>query len=136
MFECKAFAELTTRELYAMLALRSEVFIVEQRCVYLDPDGLDLDAHHLFGRSATEPQVIRAVVFCQYIEDGETGTEQLTAGQLAHGLTRHSPGLEFYGARSLAIVTRLARGANGVTMRHRDLDEAVRTIRGALESAT
>lgn len=57
-FECKAFAELTTRELYAMLALRSEVFIVEQRCVYLDPDGLDLDAHHLFGWSATEPETL------------------------------------------------------------------------------
>lgn len=49
VFECKHFSALTARELYAMLALRSQVFVVEQQCVYLDPDGLDLDAHHLFG---------------------------------------------------------------------------------------
>lgn len=48
-FECRHFDALTARELYAMLALRSQVFVVEQQCVYLDPDGLDLDAHHLFG---------------------------------------------------------------------------------------
>jgi len=32
-----------------MLVLRSRVFVVEQQCVYLDPDGLDSGAHHLFG---------------------------------------------------------------------------------------
>jgi ElaA protein len=32
-----------------MLVLRSRVFVVEQQCVYLDPDGLDVDAFHLFG---------------------------------------------------------------------------------------
>jgi len=48
-FACKHFDALTAHELYAMLALRSQVFVVEQGCVYLDPDGLDLDAHHLFG---------------------------------------------------------------------------------------
>jgi len=49
IFECKHFDALTAPELYAMLALRSRVFVVEQQCVYLDPDGLDVDAHHLFG---------------------------------------------------------------------------------------
>ena len=57
-FDCKNFAELTARELYAMLALRSEVFVVEQQCVYLDPDGLDVGAHHLFGWSAREPEML------------------------------------------------------------------------------
>ena len=51
-FECRHFRELGAHALYAMLMLRSEVFVVEQRCVYLDPDGLDRDAHHLFGWSA------------------------------------------------------------------------------------
>ena len=45
----KKFAELTTAELYAILQLRSEVFIVEQNCVYLDPDGKDEAAWHLMG---------------------------------------------------------------------------------------
>ncbi|MDZ7632257.1 MAG: GNAT family N-acetyltransferase, partial [Gemmatimonadaceae bacterium] len=48
-FECLHFAELAPRDLYAMLALRSRVFVVEQQCVYLDPDGFDVAAHHLFG---------------------------------------------------------------------------------------
>jgi ElaA protein len=35
--------ELDARTLYRILALRSEVFVVEQDCVYLDPDGRDLE---------------------------------------------------------------------------------------------
>jgi ElaA protein len=35
------FAELDAATLYKILMLRSEVFVVEQNCVYLDPDGLD-----------------------------------------------------------------------------------------------
>ena len=48
-FDCRHFSELSGAEVYAMLELRSRVFVVEQACVYLDPDGLDLDAYHLFG---------------------------------------------------------------------------------------
>ncbi|MFM0300334.1 GNAT family N-acetyltransferase [Paraburkholderia sediminicola] len=44
----KAFEDLTTAEVYAMLAARSAVFVVEQNCVYGDIDGLDSDAWHLF----------------------------------------------------------------------------------------
>jgi ElaA protein len=46
---CKSFDELTTKELYAILRLRSEVFVVEQNCVFLDMDNKDLDCHHLMG---------------------------------------------------------------------------------------
>ena len=35
--------ELSAAQLYAVLRLRSEVFVVEQDCSYLDPDGRDLD---------------------------------------------------------------------------------------------
>ena len=37
------------RSLYQMLALRQRIFVVEQRCVYLDADGLDADTEHLTG---------------------------------------------------------------------------------------
>jgi ElaA protein len=57
-FACKSFDELSAAELYAMLALRSQVFVVEQQCVYLDPDGLDLTAHHLFGWSTDSPRAL------------------------------------------------------------------------------
>ncbi len=41
--------ELSVRELYAAIALRQRVFVVEQQCAYLDADGLDLEAWHLIG---------------------------------------------------------------------------------------
>ena len=47
-FETKTFTDLATSELYAILQLRSEIFVVEQNCVYNDLDGLDKDAVHLF----------------------------------------------------------------------------------------
>tara|TARA_R110000772_G_C13158657_1_gene425748 strand:- start:155 stop:595 length:441 start_codon:yes stop_codon:yes gene_type:complete len=45
----KYFEELNTKELYELLQLRSEVFVVEQDCVYLDVDGKDERALHIMG---------------------------------------------------------------------------------------
>ena len=45
----KTFQELTTIELHDLLQLRSEVFVVEQDCVYQDIDGKDLKALHILG---------------------------------------------------------------------------------------
>ena len=44
----KAFNELSTDELYQILRLRNEVFVVEQACVYQDCDNKDLKSMHLF----------------------------------------------------------------------------------------
>jgi ElaA protein len=43
----KSFATLTPNELYAILRLRSEVFVVEQNCIFLDADNKDIYCHHL-----------------------------------------------------------------------------------------
>ena len=51
-FNCLPFDQLSTTELYAILALRQEVFIVEQNCPYLDCDGKDQASWHLQGRNA------------------------------------------------------------------------------------
>ena len=45
----KTFSELTTEELYQLLQLRSEVFVVEQDCVYQDIDDKDQVALHVLG---------------------------------------------------------------------------------------
>lgn len=47
-----AAADLDAASLYAVLVLRAEVFVVEQECVYQDPDGLDLleGSRHVIGR--------------------------------------------------------------------------------------
>ncbi|MFD2566961.1 GNAT family N-acetyltransferase [Pseudotenacibaculum haliotis] len=48
-FTVKIFDELTAVEMYEMLRLRSEVFVVEQDCVYQDIDNKDQKAYHVLG---------------------------------------------------------------------------------------
>ena len=48
-WQIKRFNELSLQELYSILQLRSEVFVVEQNCVYQDIDGKDEKALHLIG---------------------------------------------------------------------------------------
>jgi len=48
-WSCKKFDELTPQELYAILRLRNEVFVVEQNCVFQDADNKDEPSHHLMG---------------------------------------------------------------------------------------
>lgn len=45
----KNFEELSLKELYQVLQLRSEVFVVEQNCIYQDIDGKDEKALHVLG---------------------------------------------------------------------------------------
>jgi ElaA protein len=53
-FEFKKFSDLSLNELYDILRLRSEIFVVEQTCVYNDLDGLDKFAVHQFMRKDGE----------------------------------------------------------------------------------
>ena len=48
-WQWKRFAELAPHELYALLAARAAVFVVEQACAFQDLDGLDTRAWHLLG---------------------------------------------------------------------------------------
>ena len=48
-WKIKRFETLSTKELYDLLQLRAEVFIVEQNCVYQDIEGKDEKALHLIG---------------------------------------------------------------------------------------
>ena len=53
-FKTISFSDFTTNELYAVLQLRSEVFVVEQDCVYQDIDYKDQKSYHLLGFSNNE----------------------------------------------------------------------------------
>ncbi len=53
-FEVKRFDELSTVELYKILRLRAEVFVVEQDCVYQDIDNKDQKALHVIGYKNNE----------------------------------------------------------------------------------
>jgi len=54
MIIIKTFSELSTQELYKILRLRSEVFVVEQDCVYQDMDNKDQKAIHLLYKQEEE----------------------------------------------------------------------------------
>ncbi len=47
-FVSKYFDELSTRELYEILKVRAEIFVVEQKCVYQDLDDKDYSSLHVF----------------------------------------------------------------------------------------
>lgn len=62
----RRFDTLSVDDVYDVLALRSAVFVVEQTCVFLDPDGCDRSAWHLLGRTidADGRRVLAAYLRC------------------------------------------------------------------------
>jgi ElaA protein len=48
-WKCKPFDALSPHELYAIIRLRNEVFVVEQNCVFQDADNKDQKCFHLYG---------------------------------------------------------------------------------------
>lgn len=49
-WEIKKFNELRGEEVYDILKLRSEVFVIEQQCIYQECDGKDNKSYHLFAK--------------------------------------------------------------------------------------
>ena len=70
----KTFEDLSKQELYDILALRAEVFVVEQDCAYQDPDGKDMKALHVLGKDDTK-LVAYARIFApgEYFEQASIG---------------------------------------------------------------
>lgn len=62
----KKFQELTVDELYEILRARSEIFVVEQDCVYQDLDDVDQDAYHVCVRENG-----KLVAYLRVIEKGK-----------------------------------------------------------------
>lgn len=48
-YSLKPYEDLSTDQLYDIMVLRQEVFVVEQDCPYLDADGRDQGSHHVLG---------------------------------------------------------------------------------------
>jgi len=53
-FECYEFDQLSLRQLYRVMQLRQEVFVVEQDCPYLDCDDKDLESYHIYGVDSSD----------------------------------------------------------------------------------
>lgn len=77
---CKSFNELTTTELYAIIQLRNEVFVVEQNCVFQDADNKDLHCHHLMGWLKNElvayTRLLNKDIAYNYVSIGRVVTSQ------------------------------------------------------------
>jgi len=54
VWKVKKWEELKKEELYEILRLRAEIFIVEQECPYQDVDNKDIFSQHLFGKIKNE----------------------------------------------------------------------------------
>ncbi|KPD24085.1 MULTISPECIES: GNAT family N-acetyltransferase [Idiomarina] len=59
----KAFNDLSLHDLYDLLKLRQEVFVVEQTCPYLDADGADEQALHLYARNSAGEMIAYARLY-------------------------------------------------------------------------
>jgi len=75
-WQWKRFGELGPAELYAILAARSAIFVVEQRCIFQDADGYDASAWHLLGWTGTDSARTLAA-YLRLIEPGHKYREPL-----------------------------------------------------------
>ena len=67
----KRFSDLSLEELYGILRVRSEVFVTGQKCLYVDPDGKDLDSVQVFAMERER------IVGCLRIYQKEAGVLQI-----------------------------------------------------------
>ena len=84
----KPYDELALTELYELLQLRVEVFVVEQNCPFQDIDGLDDQAYHLLGYTEAGELAAYARLF-----DAGISYEQVAIGRVAVGLAHRRHGL-------------------------------------------
>jgi ElaA protein len=104
-WQITSFAELTTAELYGVLQLRQEVFVVEQDSAYLDLDGLDQEAIHMLCKRDSgilayqrclAPRLkypessLGRILVCQAMRGQQLGRELVERG-IEHNL-QHWPG--------------------------------------------
>jgi ElaA protein len=99
-WQWKTFHALTLHDLYAILQLRSEVFVVEQNCVFQDIDGLDDQALHLLGWvnpldpthevSSTNLAARQLVAYARCFAPGITFSEASIGRVLTHRSVRGS----------------------------------------------
>lgn len=76
-WKCKFFSDLSNEELYKIVQLRLEVFVVEQNCAYQDCDGKDLKAYHLTGWDGKN-----LVAYTRLLEKGISYPEAASIGRV------------------------------------------------------
>lgn len=87
-----AFDALSTAELYRLLKLRAEVFVVEQNCVFQDIDGLDQNAVHLMGEVMGETGESKLLAYTRLLPAGVAFAEA-SIGRVATSSAARGTGL-------------------------------------------
>lgn len=93
-WQCKDFSNLSVEQLYELLKLRVDVFVVEQTCYYpdLDSDKNKLDRHpktiHLLGYQKDE-----LVAYLRVVPKGESYQDKISIGRVAIAETARGKGL-------------------------------------------
>jgi len=82
-WQLSTFERLDVRSLYALLRLRSEVFVVEQACLFQDMDGLDAQALHLLGWQQGE-----LIAYARCFPPGVAFSEASIGRVVTHGTAR------------------------------------------------
>lgn len=75
-WECKPFNDLSADQMYTILCVRQEVFVLEQECLYLDADGKDRKSLHLMGFDGDE-----LVAYARIVEPG-VSYEEVSMGRI------------------------------------------------------
>ena len=84
---CKPFDELSPHELYAILRLRNEVFVVEQNCAFQDADNKDQASYHLMGWQSSA-----LVAYTRLVPPG-TAYAEPSIGRVVTSITARGSGI-------------------------------------------
>ena len=106
----KPFGDLTPSELYAILELRQRVFVVEQTCAYLDCDGHDQAARHLW---TTDSEGV--IAYTRVLPPGEKFAEASLGRVATAARARRTGAGRAIVRRALATIARLGFGATRIS---------------------
>ena len=108
-FTCKPFADLTVYELYDIMALRQEIFVIEQNCPYLDADGKDLKGWHLMGRQISDENTEGVlVVYTRLLPKGVSYDDYASIGRVVSSASVRGSGAgKILMQKSIAMMEKL-----------------------------
>lgn len=84
IWKIKSFEQLSVKEVYGILKVRQEVFVVEQTCFYLDADGDDEEALHIWAERNGE-----IMAYCRIFKEGIKYAESSIGRVLTHPNNRN-----------------------------------------------
>jgi len=84
----RAFDQLSVHQLYDLLQLRNEVFVIEQDCIYQDADGKDKQSFHLLAHMEDE-----LVAYCRIVPEGISYEGYCSIGRVVNSKNHRGQGI-------------------------------------------